>query len=420
MDIDQTVNHLFRQESGKMVSVLVKIFGTENFELAEDVVQDALLSALESWKFNGIPDNPRAWLYRTAKNKAIDVIRKQKHSTNFDFSDPEKQLLTSEYTLTNTMELFWQDDAIKDDFLGMMYACCHPDISPENQVTFILKTLCGFSTREIAKAFLTSEDTISKRVYRAKEFFRKENIKPEIPAYNELESRTSAVLDTIYLMFNEGYSSTESGTMIREELIAQAMYLCHSLTENNQTQLPQVYALMALMCFHSARSESRMTPEGELVLLSDQDRSKWNRELVKRGNAYLNDAAFGSIISSYHLEAAIAYEHCIAPSFEQTNWDAILNYYDALVMRSPSPIVFMNRAIAIMEHKGPDIALQELLAKDSELNSYHLYFALLGEICIRMDDKDGALENLERAESMARSVHEKRYLSLKIQKLMDS
>lgn len=265
--IDQLAAHLFRTESKKMVAVLTKIFGTENLGTAEDVVQDTLLQAMNTWKLKGVPDNPTGWLYRVAKNKAIDIIRRNKHSLQFDFSDNEKILLTSEYTLASTMENFWKEDFIKDDLLRMMFACCHPGISKENQITLMLKTLCGFSTMGIAKAFLTGEDTVSKRLYRTKEFFRKEKIKFTLPSGDEIQERTDAVLNTIYLIFNEGYNSTNSEELIRTDVIAEAILLCKLLTENELTQQPEVFALMALMCFHSSRSESRLTPAGEIILL---------------------------------------------------------------------------------------------------------------------------------------------------------
>jgi len=193
-----------------MVAVLTKVFGAENLEMAEDVVQDTLLHAMQSWADKGIPDNPSAWLFRVAKNKAIDIIRRNKHSVQFDFSDDERLLLTSNYSLSATMDHFWQEAPVKDDMLRMMFACCHPGVSEENQVTIILKTLCGFSTAEIAKAFLTSEDTISKRLYRTKEFFRDNRIRLEIPSIADMQHRTEAVLNAIYLLFNEGYNSTHS------------------------------------------------------------------------------------------------------------------------------------------------------------------------------------------------------------------
>ena len=236
--INLDLSHLFRKESGKMVAVLVKIFGSQHLELAEDVVQDALISALDTWKIKGIPDNPRAWLYRTARNKAIDIVRRERHNVSFDFSDPQYQLLTSEYTMKNTMDEFWKEDEIKDDFLAMMFGCCQPEIKAESQVTFMLKTLCGFSTKEIAKAFITTEDIISKRLYRTKEYFRSSGKRPEVPKNEELNSRIYAVLDTIYLMFNEGYNSTNDDQLIRQDIISQAMMLCKSLTEHKKPVYP--------------------------------------------------------------------------------------------------------------------------------------------------------------------------------------
>jgi len=402
-----------------MVAVLVNIFGTENVELAEDVVQDALVNALETWKFLGIPDNPKAWLYRVAKNKAIDIIRRKKHSRNFDFSDPQKQLLTSEYTLVTTMENYWQESYISDEFLGLMYACCHPEISRENQITFTLKTLCGFSTREIARAFLTSEDTISKRIYRAREFFRKNKIRPEIPAAEEVVLRTSAVLGTIYLIFNEGYNSTHSDRLIREDLIFQSMHLCRSLLENKKTRLPEVYALMALMCFHASRNDSRLTPEGEVIVLSGQDRSTWNKEMITLANDYLNKAAFGEKITTYHLEAAIAYEHCVAKNFKDINWKAILGYYDTLLSISFDPVVCLNRCVAVLEWEGPAKAMEAIqeLADNRQIHKYYLYHAVLGELYKRLGVKEKATQCFEKAIELTHSNQEKRFLKTKIDEL---
>ena len=242
-DINKLTDNLFRRESGKMVSVLTRIFGTENLETAEDVVQQTFIDAISVWKLKGVPDNPSGWLFRVAKNKAIDIIRRNKYSVKYDFADDERMLLTSEYTLVTTMENFWKTDLIKDDLLRMMFACCHPGISQENQITLILKTLCGFSTAEIAKAFLTSEDTVSKRLYRTKEFFRENKIKLVIPSVDELKSRTNAVLNSIYLLFNEGYNSTHAEQLIRNDLIEEAMMLCKLVSENPNTQLPEVFCL---------------------------------------------------------------------------------------------------------------------------------------------------------------------------------
>jgi RNA polymerase sigma factor (sigma-70 family) len=419
--VQQLTDHLFRNESKKMVSVLTKIFGIENLETAEDVVQDTLLQAMHVWKLKGIPDNPSAWLFRVAKNKAIDVIRKNKHSVQFDFSDNEKILLTSEYTLNATMEHFWKEEFIKDDLLRMMFACCHPAISKENQITLMLKTLCGFSTTEIAKAFLTNEDTVSKRLYRTKEFFRQHKIKFVIPSTEEIKNRTDSVLNTIYLLFNEGYNSTNSEELIRKDVIAEAMTLCKLLTENSHTQQPEVFALMALMCFHSSRSDSRLTAEGEIILLPMQDRNKWNIKLIDEGNEYMNKAAFGNVVSSYHIEAAIAYEHCSAKSFKDTNWKKILEYYEWLCRISPSPINELNKVVAIMELYGAAKALQSLeaLSDKKKLESYYLYHSLLGEIYSRTNNLPGAKQHFETAILLTHSETERKMLTNKILVLLN-
>jgi RNA polymerase sigma factor (sigma-70 family) len=419
--VKQLTDHLFRNEAKKMVAVLTKIFGTENLQTAEDVVQDTLLNAMQVWKFKGIPDNPSAWLFRVAKNKAIDIIRRNKHSLQYDFSDSEKILLTSEYTLNTAMENLWKEELIKDDLLRMMFACCHPEISEENQVTLILKTLCGFSTTEIAKAFLTSEDTISKRLYRTKEFFREHKIKLAIPSVGEIKNRTDAVLNSIYLLFNEGYNSTNSEELIRKDVMEEAMMLCKLLTENKHTQLPEVYALMALMCFHSSRSDSRLTTDGQIILLPMQDRKKWDIAMIEKGNEYMGKAAFGDVISSYHLQAAIAYEHCSAQSFKETNWERILNYYEWLCKISDSPVNELNKIVAVMEVHGAKTALQELnnIKDKKKLESYYLYHSLQGEIHSRLHDFTKAKIFFEAAIKLTQSETEQKMLSNKIVALLN-
>lgn len=402
-----------------MVSVLTKIFGSAHVQLAEDVVQDALLTAMENWKYNGLPDNPGAWLYRVAKNKAIDIIRRKKHTQTFDFSDPSHQLLNSEYTLQYTMENFWAEEHIRNDFLAMMYACCHPGISQENQITFILKALCGFSVKEIARAFITSEDTIAKRLYRTKELFRTYKIPLKIPVESEITSRTNSVLNAIYLIFNEGYNSTHNEELIRSDIIEQALVLCKALTENDRTRLAEVYALMALICFHTARSSGRLSKQGELILLADQDRSQWDKELIMRANDYLNQSAFGSKISTFHLEAAIAYEHCMAHDYAATNWHAILNYYNQLAVMTGDKIVLLNRCIVIMEVHGPQKALQALNEIDdiSHLQNYYLYYALLARLHQQTGNTELAVKNFALARKLTRSPREKEFLTRRILEL---
>ena len=414
-NINQLTDHLFRQQSGKMVAVLTKIFGTENLELAEDVAQDTLLQAMETWKLKGVPDNPSAWLYRVARNKAIDAIRRNKFSVQYDFSDSERALLQSEYTMSSVMDTMWKEEVIKDDLLRMMFACCHPELSEESQITLILKTLCGFSTAEIAKSFVTSEDTISKRLYRTKEFFREQKIRPEFPESDQLRKRIDAVLKAIYLIFNEGYNSTHSDSVIRKDLLEQAMYLCDVLCDNPQTQLPEVYAAMALMHFHAARIDSRLSDTREIILLQEQDRNKWNKRLIDEGNTYMNKAAFGDELTAYHIEAAIAYEHCSAERFEDTNWERILMYHDWLMKINPSAVVSLNRLIVLYKTHGSERALEEIVASNHrpQWEKHYLYHSLLGEI-YATSDKEIAISSYEKAIRLTQSSAEQELLRKKI------
>ena len=279
-DIHQTLEHLFRHESGKLVSVLTKIFGPHNLELAEDVVQDTLLTAMNRWKMSAIPDNPSAWLFTAAKNKALDLIRKQKRHQ--EFAADISYLLRSEYTLSATLNELMNNHEINDDQLRMMFTCCHPSLPSESQVALVLKTLCGFSITEIAKAFITTNDTIEKRLYRAKLKFRQQQIAFEIPQEQELEERLENVLTAIYLLFNEGYNSTQHDQLIRKDLLEESFRLGQLLLQNPATRQSDVFALLALICFNMARSEARLDKEGNILLLEKQDRSLWNHSLIQR------------------------------------------------------------------------------------------------------------------------------------------
>jgi RNA polymerase sigma factor (sigma-70 family) len=416
--MESAVDHLFRHQSGKMVAVLTRIFGTHNLELAEDVVQETLITAYEKWKINGIPDDPESWLFVVAKNKALNLIKKQRSKISFG-DDKINLLLSSGYTMESTFHQLAGENLIKDDQLRMMFACCDPGISEDNQVTLILKTLCGFSTTEIAKAFLTAEDTISKRLFRTKEFFREKKIQLVVPNIDELRNRIRPVLNAIYLLFNEGYNSTNSEELIRQDLIEEAVILCKLLTENSHTQLPEVNALMALMCFHSSRTNSRLSTEGEIILLAEQDRNKWNRSLIEEGMKYFHKAASGAEISTYHLEAAIFLEHCIANSFKDTNWKQILQYYEMLSAISSSPVSELNKIVAVLHVYGPSKALQELtsLKETNKLESYYLYYSLLAEIHLRLNNHGEAKKQFEIAVKLTRSYKEKIMLLDKIKKL---
>lgn len=415
--ISQLTDHLFRREAGKMVAVLTKLFGTENLQLAEDVVQDTLLLAFNSWPVKGIPDNPSAWLFRVAKNKAIDCLRHNRHLLSTDCDEA----LENDLLAVPDIDKQWKQELLQDDMLRMMFACCHPKIPEENQITLILKTLCGFSTVEIAKAFLIPEDTVSKRLYRTKEFFRQEKLRLTIPSVSELKNRINVILNAIYLLFNEGYNATQFAYLIRKDLMDEAMLLCHMLTADKHTQLPEAYALMALMCFQSSRNNSRLSPEGEIILLSRQDRTLWDYDLIALGNDYMNKAAYGDKLSAYHIEAAIAFEHCTASSFEITNWPQILTYYNWLCTIAPSPFTELNRAVAIMQVNGPMAALNALktLPANHKIAKFYLYHAVLGEIYLRLGDGIAAKNSLEKAIRFTRSAPEKRILQEKFEMLLN-
>ena len=417
-NIKQLSEDLFRHESGKMTAVLTKIFGTENLDLSEDVVQETFISAMQIWPLKGIPDNPSAWLFRTARNKAIDILRRNKFTSRFDFTEGDKKLLQSGYTLTAIAEKIMNEESIKDDQLRMMYACCHNDILQENQIILILKTLCGFSTGEIAKAFLISEENVTKKLYRTKTFFRENRIRPEFPPPGEIKTRSGAVLRAIYLIYNEGYNASHNTEWIRKDLVDQSMYLCRLLVENEKTQLPEVYAAMALMCFHTSRMNSRISENGDIILLAEQNRSKWNRQLIEEGNYFMNKAAFGDVITSYHAEAAIAYEHCAAKSFEETNWKNILSYYDILAAINPGSIVFLHRLAVIYRVYGSNQALKEIENSpyQAEWEKNYLYYSLLGDIYAEIAPRVAEM-NYRTAIELTRSDAEKKLLHKKIAEL---
>lgn len=419
-DIHRLTEHLFRDESKKIVSALVKLFGTDHLELAEDVVQETLLDAMNTWKFRGVPENPGGWLFTSAKHKAIDIIRRKKHTIDFDFNDEDRPLLASEYTLEQTVSSYISNEHIHDDLLRMMFVCCHPELSAEQQIALILKTLCGFSTSEIAKTFHTGEDTISKRLYRAKEFFRTKKIRFQTPSQNDIHTRVGVVLNAIYLIFSEGYHSTNTSNVIRRELIEEAVALCSLLEQNPLTQLPEVYALMALMYFHSARVEGRLDSAGEIILLENQDRAKWNRGLIDRAADYLERSSTGNTLTAYHVEAAIAHAHCVAPSFEATDWKLILSLYNMLATLTPSWSIALSRCVALLYAEGAESALAEAekVGKQYKLHSNYLHNSLLGDVHCKLEDSEKALEYYELAVSQTDLMVEKNLLSRKIEQLV--
>ena len=409
--INQLVDHLFRHESGKMVSVLTRLLGLQNIETAQDIVQDTLLQAMNTWGFGGIPENPPAWLHRVARNKAIDYLRREKRFR--EISPQYSSLLQSEYSLSTFVSQLFLENEIEDSQLRMIFACCHPTIPEDSQIAFILKTLCGLSVNEIAKAYLTNEETIAKRIYRAREKIRLESVQLEVPQGNELPGRLDVVLKSIYLLFNEGYNSSQPDLLIRDDLCAEALRLCYLLSEHALTNLSRTRALMALLCFQSSRLQSRLDEKGKIILLQNQDRSQWTRSLIQRGFHYLNAATDNMETTKYHFEAAIASIHAASCSFEQTDWKSIYHLYDAYYKLEPGPIVALNKAIASAYAISRENALKELLLIKG-LEHYYLYYASAGEMYFELNKKQEAKKFFEKACSLTSSLIEQQLLQEKI------
>jgi RNA polymerase sigma factor (sigma-70 family) len=412
-NINAIIDHLFRHESGKMISVLSRLLGLQNLETAQDIVQDTLLQAMNTWSYAGVPDNPPAWLHRVAKNKAIDFLRREKRLR--ELNPQYSYLLQSEFTLTPVINSLFLENEIQDSQLRMIFACCHPAIPEDSQIAFALKTLCGLSVSEIAKAYLTNEDTIAKRIYRAKEKIRTANIEMEVPQGDELPARLDVVLKALYLLFNEGYNSSSPDFLIRDDLCAEALRLCFLLSEHSVTNLPRTKALMALLCFQSSRLAARLDEKGNIILLKYQDRAKWNRELIKRGFSYIDAATDGREATKYHFEAAIASLHAAASSFENTDWKSIYHLYDTLYQLEPGPIIALNKAIASAYAISRENALRELLDIKG-LEKYYLYYASAGEMYLDLDRKQEARTYFNKALQLTNSVFERQLLLEKISK----
>jgi RNA polymerase sigma factor (sigma-70 family) len=377
-------------------------------------VQDTLLQAFNNWKINGLPQNPTAWLFTVARNKAIDVLRQKKRQN--EVSKNLTPLLQSEYSLVPTVQELVNINTIDDDQLRMMFVCCHPSLSTEAQVSLILKTLCGFSVTEIAKAFVTGYDTIEKRLTRARQSFRENNVQFELPPAAELDNRLDNVLLAIYLLFNEGYSSTQHEDLIRKDLIYEAIQLCELICRSPVVDHFKAHALMALICFTASRNEARLDADGNILLLKQQDRNKWNQALIDKGIFHLEASASGEQVSRYQLEAGIAYEHARAGNYASTNWKNILQCYDLMCQLYPSPVVDLNRAIVISELYGPGEGIKtiESIAQLSSLKKYYLLPATLGELHLQLQQPDKAKQYFLEALTLTHAASEKKLLQQKI------
>lgn len=409
----EPLDHLFRHESGRMVAALARIFGMHNLALAEDVTQDALCRALEVWKIQGPPDNPAGWLMTTAKHRALDLLRREQTARTFA---PElARALMDEHDPASTFEELFGSAAIQDDELRMMFSCCHPRLAEEARVALILHILCGFSVGEIAAAFLTGEEAIKKRISRGKAVLAGSRRMFDLTR-KDFSERLSSVHRALYLLFNEGYHGASPEIAVRKELCDEALRLGTLLCENSLTAVPTTYALLALMCLHAARLPARVDSAGDFTMLLDQDRSGWDEQLIADGQRLMDLSAKGTVLTAYHVEAAIASVHAAAKSPADTPWGAIVSFYDTLMRIRPSPVVALNRALAIAQHDGPQRGLDEIaaIADHERLANYPFYSAALAELEFRVGNMNAAKDHFLMALGLARNPMERRLLERRL------
>jgi len=408
MEQPELIPHLFRTEFRKITSVLCKAFGIENIQIAEDIASETFLAALETWTYQSIPPNPSAWLYSVARNKALNYLQRnqlfaQKIALRVKRSDPGKEEL----------DIDLSDQNITDSQLQMLFAICHPAIPAEAQIALALRILCGFGIEEIANAFLCTKETINKRLFRAKEKLRTENVNIVFPGEAEINNRLKTVLTTLYLLFNEGYYSESQDTVLREDLCLEATRLTYLLIENENTNLPDVNALLALMCFHSSRFQARKDRNGEPVLYDDQDETLWNHALIAKGAYFLHQASHGNKLSKYHLEATIAYWDTQKADTKE-KWENILQLYNLLLQTAYSPIAALNRTYALSKANGKSEAIAA--AEKLQLTNNHYYYTLLGELYTGIDNEK-AVDHYLHAVSIAKTNADRQMIQQKIVRL---
>jgi RNA polymerase sigma factor (sigma-70 family) len=399
----ELIPHLFRLEFSKITAVISRRLGIAFMEVAEDIASETFLLALETWTYKGIPQNPSAWLYTVAKNKARNYVVREK--TFQDKVIPEMDLNS-----VAEFEIDLTEKNITDSQLQMLFAICHPVIPREAQIGLALRTLCGFGVDEIATAFLTSKEVINKRLFRAREKLRQERVRIEFPSGSEIDSRLEAVLTTLYLLFSEGYYSESHDDVLRKDLCLDAMRLANMLIENEQTNIPTVNALLSLMCFHASRFDARRNSAGDLILYDDQDESRWNHELISQGAWFLKQASHGDQVSKYHMEASIAYWHTFKTNSHE-KWSSVLKLYDQLLELEYSPVVALNRVYALSKVKGNQLAIDELESLQLTDNQY--FYALLGDL-YREVDEFKSRENFMKALALARTHFDKQAISRKV------
>ena len=404
----ELTEHFFRNEYGKMVSVITKYIGTGNVQTAEDIVQETLLKAVDYWQHHGIPKNPQAWLYTTAKNLTLNILKRKKYLSEFKNQTPEQN---SE----QWGNLLLSEELIADEQLKMMFVCCNPKISESSQICLILKILCGFNISEIANSFFTSTETINKRLVRGRKQLRTSNLSFELP--KDIHKSLPIVLKTIFLLFNEGYSPSQKNELIRYDLCLEAIRLSEILVESKAiTQKADCYALLALMYFNAARFDSRINSTNSVIEMDKQDRKNWNQELINKGIQNLNNATRQKRVSNYLILATISANYCIATSFEETNWEEILSLYDNLLELEDTPIVRLNRSVPLSKVKGNRCAILELekLEKKSKINNSHLFYSTLAEFYKLENDLEKAKKNYEKAIPLTKNERDLKLLQKKL------
>lgn len=399
------LDHLFRHQAGRMVAHFARLFGPAHLDLAEEIVQDAMLRALQAWPYQGVPENASAWLFRVARNSAIDAIRRKR----FLVSD---EMLAG---IAQSEEAHYADprleEQLRDDELRMIFMCSHPDISPDASVALSLKTASGFSVREIARAFLADDAAIAQRLVRAKRQIRERGLTLDMPHGEDLARRLDSVLEVIYFVFNEGYKAHEGEDLIRQDLCAEALRLGR-LVASSTIATPKVHALVALMALHAARLPARVDEAGELVLLESQDRNRWDRSLIALGFYHFDLSMSGDNVSEYHVQAAVAATHARAGDPQGIDWPVILELYDQLYVLNPSPVVALNRAVAIAKVHGAQRALAEIdkLEHERALREYHLLLAVRGHLLFQLGRRDEAARTFRAALDLPCSEPERRFL----------
>jgi RNA polymerase sigma-70 factor (ECF subfamily) len=409
--VRELVDSVYRSESRQILATLIRLLG--DFDAAEEAMHDAFAVAVEQWSRNGVPAKPRAWLISTGRFKAIDGMRRR---ARFDASLTElaKQLASS----TSDAEE-WDDESVEDDQLRLIFTCCHPALPPDAQVAMTLREVCGLTTDEIARAFLTRPPTVAQRIVRAKAKISNAGIPYEVPSETDLPDRLDAVLRVVYLVFNEGYSASSGGSLTRHDLSGEAIRLGRLLIE--LLPEPEAVGLLALMLLHDSRRAARTSPTGELVLLDDQDRSLWNRDQIVEGVALVKRALSSRRIGPYTLQAAITAVHAQAPSADATDWAQIVGLYDLLMQADPSPVVELNRAAAVAMRDGPlaGLVLIDTILARGDLGNYHLAHAARADLCRRLGRTAEARASYEQALSLTQQEPERRFLKRRLAELSD-